>query len=354
MLTTLSFVFALALMVMVHELGHFLVARWQGIKVMEFSFGFGPKIVGFQGKETYYAWRLVPLGGYVKLCGIDAETNDKGVAVITPRDDSRSFMNKSVWQRIAVIAAGPLMNFVLAIILFIVVFACIGIPGAGNGNIIGSLVQDKPAEKSGLLKGDRIIAVDNILTPNWNSLTNIIHGKPNQTIVLSVERGQEQKTFTISTVQDTQTGNGIIGVQPEIVFKHVPIFQAISLGFTNTYIFTREIFLSLMQMITGKIPAEVGGPVAIAQAIGEAAHQGLANFLLLTGLLSVNLGLINLFPIPALDGSRLVFLLIEGLRRKPIQPEKENLIHLAGFILLIALMLVITYQDIVRIFSKSS
>ncbi|MDD2234040.1 MAG: M50 family metallopeptidase [Desulfitobacteriaceae bacterium] len=353
MLTTLSFVFALALMVMVHELGHFLVARWHGIKVLEFSFGFGPKIVGYQGKETFYTWRLIPLGGYVKLYGIDAETNDKGAEVIAPRGDSRSFMNKNVWQRIAVIAAGSLMNFVLAIVLFVLVFACIGVPGAGDGNIIGSLVQDKPAEKSGLQKGDRIIAVDNILTPDWNSLTKIIHGKPNQTILLTVQRGQEQKAFTFATVQDAQTGNGIIGVQPEIVFEQVPIVKAISLGFTNTYIFTREILISLMQMITGKIPAEVGGPVAIAQVIGEAAHQGLANFLLLTGLLNVNLGLINLLPIPALDGSRLIFLLIEGFRRKPIQPEKENLIHLAGFLLLIALMLVITYQDIVRIFSKS-
>lgn len=354
MLTALSFVFALALMVMVHELGHFLVARWHGIKVLEFSFGFGPKIVGYQGKQTLYAWRLVPLGGYVKLYGMDAETNDKGVEVIAPREDRRSFMNKSVWQRFSVIAAGPLMNFVLAIILFIIVFACIGIPGAGNRNIIGSLVPDKPAQKSGLLQGDRIIAVDNILTPDWNALTNNIHARPNQTIVLSVQRGQEQKTFTISTVQDAQTANGIIGIQPEVVYEHVPILQAIRMGFTNTYFFTREIFVSLMQMIMGKIPAEVGGPVAIAQAIGEAAHQGLANLLLLTGLLSVNLALINLFPIPALDGSRLIFLLLEGLRRKPLHPEKENLIHLAGFILLIALMLAITYQDIVRIFYKSS
>lgn len=354
MLTLLSFLFSLALMVMVHELGHFLVAKWQGIKVLEFSFGFGPKIIGYQGKETLYALRAVPLGGYVKLYGMDPETNDQGVAVIAPVDDRFSFMNKSVWQRITVIAAGPLMNFVLAVFLFIIVFAYMGIPGPGTGNLIGSLVPDKPAEKSGLLQGDRILAVDNIATPDWNSLTAIIHTKPNQTLVLSIERGGEHKTFTVSTVLDTQTGYGIIGIQPEIVYQHIPVVQAVPLGFANTVRFTQEIFIVLIQMITGKIPAEVGGPVAIAQAIGEAAHQGLASFLLITGLLSVNLGLINLFPIPALDGSRLVFLLIEGLRRKPLNPEKENLIHLAGFVLLIALMLVITYQDIVRIFSKAS
>ncbi len=352
MLTGLSFVFALALMVMVHELGHFVIARWHGVKVLEFSFGFGPKIIGYQGKQTLYSWRLVPLGGYVKLYGIDAETNDLGVTVIAPKEDRQSFMNKTVWQRFSVIAAGPLMNFILAVLLFIIVFAFIGIPGAGNRNIIGALIPDKPAVESGLQQGDRIVAVDNILTPDWNTLTNIIHAKPNQSIVLSVQRGQEQLAVTILTVQDEQTGNGIIGIQAE--YAHIPILQAIRLGFINTYYFTREILISLIQMLTGRIPAEVGGPVAIAQAIGNAAHQGLADFLMLTGLLSVNLGLINLFPIPALDGSRLVFLIVEGLRRKPIQPEKENLIHLAGFILLIALMLIITYQDIVRILFKSS
>ncbi|MHB8126479.1 MAG: RIP metalloprotease RseP [Desulfitobacteriaceae bacterium] len=354
MLTALAFVFSLALMVMVHELGHFMVARWQGIKVLEFSFGFGPKIVGYQGKETLYAWRLIPLGGFVKLYGMDAETNDKGVAVIASAEDQHSFMNKRVWQRIAVIAAGPIMNFILAIVLFMVVFAYMGIPNPGNSNMIGSLVKDKPAVRSGLMQGDRILAIDTTPTPDWNSLTNIIHAKPNQTIVLSVERGNKRETFKLSTEQDPQSGNGIIGIAPEVVYKHVPIFEAVRLGFTNTIRFTREIFVALIQMITGKIPAEVGGPVAIAQAIGEAARQGLASLLLLTGLLSVNLGLINLFPIPALDGSRLVFLIVEGLRRKPLNPEKENLIHLAGFVLLIVLMLAITYNDIVRMFFKSS
>ncbi|HWQ88421.1 MAG TPA: RIP metalloprotease RseP [Desulfitobacteriaceae bacterium] len=350
MLTVLAFVFALALMIVAHELGHFLVAKWQGIKVLEFGLGFGPKLAAYQGKGTLYTLRLVPLGGFVKLYGIDAVTNDQGIPVIASAQDQDSFLNKSVWRRFTVIAAGPLMNFVLAAALFIVVFVYLGIPGAGNSNMIGSLIADKPAVQSGLLQGDRIIAVDDTPTPDWNSLTNVIHAKPNQTIVLSVERGTEQKTFTILTVQDLQSGFGLIGIQPEIVYEHVSVFQAIQLGLTNTIMFIREIFVLLMQMISGQIPAEVGGPIAIAQAIGEAAHQGLANFLLLTALLSVNLGLVNLFPIPALDGSRLVFLILEGVRRKPLKPERENLIHLVGFVLLLALMLAITYQDIVRVF----
>jgi regulator of sigma E protease len=340
-------------MVIAHELGHFLVAKWQGIKVLEFSLGFGPKITAYQGEQTLYTLRLIPLGGYVKLYGIDPEINEQGTPVIASSQEKDSFMNKSVWRRFTVIAAGPLMNFVLAVCLFIIVFAYMGIPAAGNKNIIGSLVDNKPAIQSGLLQGDRIIAIDNTLTPDWNTLTEVIHAKPNQTIALSVERGKEQLTITVDTVRDPQSGYGLIGIQPEIIYEHVSIFKAISLGLTSTVTFIRELFVLLMQTITGKIPAEIGGPVAIAQALGEAAHQGLADLLLLTALLSVNLGLVNLFPIPALDGSRLVFLILEGLRRKPLPPEKENLIHLFGFILLIALMLAITYQDIARIFFKA-
>lgn len=341
-------------MVIAHELGHFMVAKWQGIKVLEFSLGFGPKLASYQGKETLYALRLIPLGGFVKLYGIDAVTDEQGKTVIASSQEQNSFMNKSVWRRFTVIAAGPLMNFVLAGALFIMVFAYMGIPGAGSSNIIGSLIDNKPAVQNGLLQGDRIIAVDNIPTPDWNSLTNVIHAKPDQTIALSVERGIEQMTFTILTVQDPQSGFGMIGIQPEIVYEHVSVFKAINLGLTNTVMFTREIFVVLIQMITGQIPAEIGGPVAIAQAIGDAARAGLANLLLLTALLSVNLGLVNLFPIPALDGSRLVFLFLEGIRRKPLPPEKENMIHLVGFVLLIALMLAITYQDIARIFTKAN
>ncbi len=354
MLTAISIVFVFGLMVIVHELGHFMVAKWQGIKVLEFSFGFGPKIVGYQGKDTLYAWRLIPLGGFVRLYGMDPETNENGVTIIASPDDEQSFMNKRVWQRMAVIVAGPLMNFLLAIVLFVAVFAYMGIPAQGNGNQIGSLIKDKPAARAGLLVGDRIIAIDNIPTKDWNSLTEKIHAKPNKTLVLTIERANnQQETVKLTSEKDQQSGNGMIGIAPEIIYEHVPLLQTVGFGLSRTYDFTKFILVTLLQMLTRKIPADVGGPVAIAQAIGEGAEQGLANLLGLTGVLSIQLGLINLFPIPALDGSRLVFLLIEGLRRKPLNPEKENLIHLAGFVLLLVLMLAITYHDIVRLFFKA-
>ena len=354
MLTTLAIILVFGSMVMIHELGHYMVAKWIGVKVIEFSFGFGPKIVGYQGKETLYALRIIPLGGFVKLHGMDAEVDENGRSVIAPIEDARSFMNKPVWQRMAVIAAGPIMNFVLAIILFVSVFAYLGIPSAGNTNIVGSLVPEKPAATSGIQPGDKILAVNNESTPDWTRLTEVIWGKPDQVLSLTIERDNgKQQTVSVKTEKDAQNGHGMIGIAPEIIYTHASILQSTRYGLERTVDFTKTIVVVLAQMITGKIPADVGGPVMIAQVIGEGAREGLANLLGLTGVLSIQLGLINLFPIPALDGSRLVFLLIEGLRGKPLNPEKENLIHLVGFVLLMVVMIAVTYKDVVRLFVKA-
>ncbi|MDQ7093370.1 RIP metalloprotease RseP [Desulfosporosinus sp. PR] len=354
MVTVLAIIFVFGSMVMIHELGHYMIAKWIGVRVIEFSFGFGPKIIGYQGKETLYAWRLIPLGGFVKLHGMDAEVDENGRTILAPLDDKKSFMNKPVWQRMAAIAAGPLMNFVLAIILFVGVFAYLGVPSQSNSNAIGSLVSGKPAAAAGIQPGDKILAVNQEQTSDWNRLTEIIHARPNQLLSLTVERANgKQQVVPVKTEKDAQTGYGMIGIAPEVIYLHASILQSAQFGLERTVDFTKFIVVTLVQMITGKIPAEVGGPVMIAQTISEGAHEGLSNLLGLTGVLSIQLGLINLFPIPALDGSRLVFLLIEGLRGKPLNPEKENMIHLVGFVLLMALMIAVTYKDVLRLFVKA-
>ncbi|CAA7602546.1 Peptidase family M50 [Acididesulfobacillus acetoxydans] len=352
MVTALAVIFVFGSMVMIHEFGHFMIARMTGIKVLEFSFGFGPKLLWHQGKETLYAWRLIPLGGFVRLYGMDPEPDETGEPQIAPADDKRSFMNKRVWQRMAVIAAGPIMNFVLAMLLFVGVFAYLGLPAQAQGNAVGSLVQGKAAEKAGIVPGDRIVAVDGEATPDWNRLTDVIHALPNQNLLITLERGGKTRTIKVRTEKDPQTGYGLIGIAPEIVYRRLSIFQAVGLGWERTVEFTKFILVAIVEMITGKIPAQVGGPVAIAQAIGQGAKEGLANLLGLTGVLSIQLGLLNLFPIPALDGSRLVFLAVEGLRGKPLNPERENLIHFVGFVLLVLVMLAVTYHDILQLFVK--
>lgn len=349
MRTGLSIVFVFGLMIMIHELGHFLMAKKAGIKVLEFSFGFGPKLLGYQGRETLYAWRLVPLGGFVRMYGMDAEVDEHGVERIAPADDKHSFMNKTVWQRMAVIAAGPVMNFVLAAVLFVIM----GIPTMSPDSTVGSLLKGKPAEKAGIMAGDRIMAIDNVPIADWTALTEAIHAKPEQAVTIKLQRGGQQQTVQITTEKDPQTNFGIIGIYPTVVYKHLPVGETLKFGLTQTLSFTRSIVVALAQMITRQIPADLGGPVAIGNAIGEAAQQGWHETLGLTGMLSIQLGLLNLFPIPALDGSRLVFLLVEGIRRKPLNPEKENLVHLVGFVLLLALMLAVTYHDIVSLFVKA-
>lgn len=352
MLTALAIIFVFGLLVMVHELGHYVMARLNGIKVLEFAFGFGPKIIGFKGKETDYSLRLVPLGGFVRMYGMDAETDENGVQTVAPSSDPRSYSNKKVWQRMSVIAAGPIMNFVLAIVLFMLVFAYYGIPTSAGGNNIGSLIEGKPAQSAGLQPGDRIISVDGVLTPDWNTLTETIHSKPGKSITIVVEQQGKQRALTLQTEKDDQTGYGMVGIAPEVVYEKTTILESARYGLERTIEFTRFIMVTLVQMITREVPADVGGPVAIAQVIGQGAEQGWAELLSLTGVLSIQLGLLNLFPIPALDGSHLVFLLVEGLRGKPMNPERQNLIHLIGFVFLLSLMLAVTYQDIMKLFTK--
>jgi regulator of sigma E protease len=354
MLTALAIAFAFGSMIIIHEFGHYIVAKWVGVKVIEFSIGFGPKIISYQGKDTLYTLRIIPLGGFVKLYGMDPEIDDNGNAIVASNHDPRSFMNKTVLQRMAVIAAGPIMNFFLAAILFICVFAYLGIPTAGTANIVGSVVAEKPAAAAGIQPGDKILAVNNEPTPEWMRLTEVIHANPDQVLSITVERadGTQQQTVTVKTEKDAQTGYGMIGIAPEVFYTHASIWQATRLGLERTVDFTKYVIVAIVQMITGKIPADVGGPVMIVKVIGDAAHQGLSDLLGLTGILSIQIGLLNLFPIPALDGSRLIFLSIEGIRGKPINPVNENMIHFVGFVLLMALMVFVTYKDVLRLFVK--
>jgi regulator of sigma E protease len=344
--TALASIFVFGILVFIHELGHFAVAKWTGIRVLEFSLGMGPKLFGLKRGETLYAVRLLPLGGYVRMAGMDPEEGEENLA---PSSDSGSFMNKTVLQRMAVIFAGPLMNFVLALLLFIAVFTYIGVPVESDSNEIGAVIKDKPAYKIGLQPGDKIVSINGTQTAKWADLTKIIHTSPDKELLVKIERKGELRELKVTPQTDPQTKQGLIGIQGTQAFAKKGTLESAVFGMQRTVDFTKFIMLSLFQMITGKIPADVGGPVAIVNAIGEGAAQGFANLLGLTGMLSIQLGLLNLFPIPALDGSRLVFLAVEGLRGKPLDPAKENFIHLIGFALLLLLMVFITYNDILRL-----
>ncbi|WP_366921671.1 RIP metalloprotease RseP [Metallumcola ferriviriculae] len=335
-MTLLATVIIFGLLIFIHELGHFIVAKRAGVYVEEFSLGMGPKIVSRQKGETLYSLRALPIGGFVRMGGMESDLE-------VP--EGQGFNDKTVLARMSVIFAGPLMNFILAVILFVVVFMVLGVPS--DANVVGRVLPDKPAAEAGLMAGDRITAVDGQKVTNWMDLVRIIHNKADQEISLSIVRNGDEREFTAVPQLDPEYNVGLIGIEQS--WERHGLFGAIWLGLEQSYEITKLILVGFIQTFTGQIEAEVSGPVGIYSLVGQAMKFGFGTLLNFTALLSLNLGLINLFPIPALDGSRLVFLGFEGLRGRPLDPDKENMIHLIGFALLMMLIIVITYNDIAKL-----
>lgn len=328
LITVINVIFVFFLVVMFHEFGHFSVAKLVGIKVHEFAIGMGPKIFNKKIKDTDYTLRIFPIGGFVKMEGEDENSYEEG-----------SFNNKSISARMAVISAGAIMNFVLTILLFTIVFYNSGKPL--NKPIIGDITIDEPAYNVGLKPGDRVLSINNIKIETWKDIQNTISKSSSDSINVTIER--EGKILSYK-VKPLEVGNRrIIGIMP-LTEKSVIHGFKYSL-YQTKYLFNRT-FDFFGRLIRGDVKGEeVGGPVKIVSIIGEASQYGFMNVLFLTGFLSFNLGFFNLLPIPALDGSRLVFLFIEFLRGKPIDPEKEGFVHFVGFVFLILLMIVVAYKD---------
>jgi regulator of sigma E protease len=329
-----------SLLILFHELGHFAAAKWNGVIVHEFNFGMGPKLFTKRYKETAYSLRLLPIGGSVLMMGEDEDDSSPA-----------SFNNKKVWQRMSIIFAGPFMNFVLAIIAFIIVFMMLGVPSVSN--VLSETKPGYPAAEAGIIAGDIIIEINGRPIDDWQSMGEVINEEaaalPYDTpLVFKVSRQGEELTFEIIPHFDEDKVYRI-GVSASTLFEKAGFFKAISLGFVETYEFTKDLLVNLAGMITGKVPADVGGPVMIISIVGKTAVSGIGNLLFLLAVLSVNLGLINLLPIPAMDGSRLVFLAVEGMRGKPFDRRKEGFVHFIGLMLLFALMIFITYKDILRL-----
>lgn len=350
--TFFAAVFVFGLLVIIHELGHFTVAKLANIKVYELSMGIGPKLLGFRKGETAYNLRLLPIGGFVRMAGMDPE-EDTAESEARPgetREDEtdRGFNDKSVLQRMAVIFAGPLMNFVLAIIIFAIIFMFTGMPS--NSAVIGKVQAGKPAAQAGLRAGDKITAINQKPVKNWISIVTEIRAQNGKPFKVTFTRDDAKKEIKVKPQYDKTAKRSVIGIE-QIIERIGPV-AAVKMGAETTYLVSVEIFKVMGSMLTKKASInELGGPVRVTMEIGKAAKQGFMDLLRLAGFLSINLGLFNLFPIPALDGSRLLFLTFEGLRGKPVDPVKENFIHLVGFGLLILLMVVVTYHDISRILS---
>lgn len=341
----------LAVIILVHEWGHFIACRSAGIEVEEFSIGFGPKLFSINGKtdqasegstgKTEYSLRLFPIGGFVRMAGSE------------PDDDENpaGFNQASPWQRIKVLGAGPIMNFVLAIVIFICAFTLIGIPQPINQAVLGEVVADKPAAQAGLKSGDRVVSIDGRSISSWDQMVAAIQKTPRgDTLEMMVRRDGQLMKINVKPEYNQSTKTSILGVSATLSFQKLGLWEGIKLGFVNTYMTTVMMISGLVQLITGAVsPNALAGPVGITRMIGEAAQGGLIYLLNFTALLSINLGVINLLPFPALDGSRIVFTGFELVRGRPVEAERENFIHLIGFVVLLGLIILVTFNDIMNL-----
>jgi regulator of sigma E protease len=345
---------AFCLLILFHELGHFLVAKYLGIGVERFSIGFGPKITGFRRGETEYMLSAIPLGGYVKLIGDDPRGTDG--------DHPRAFLNKPIGHRIAVVAAGPLANFALAIAIFAGIH-WVGVPTPQISELpeVGEVVADSPAQQAGLQTGDRILMVDGQPVSKWEDLVQTIHRHSNIPLQLRVQRGTETFEVTVTPKPGTvikdleEVEVGLIGVAPHMditVMRYSPPV-ALWKGVEKTWELSALTVVSLVKMVQGKIsPKHLAGPVGIFQMAGQQAKVGLLPLVSLMAVLSISLGILNLFPIPVLDGGHILFFAVEGLWGQPISPRKQEIATQVGLFLLVALMLTAFYNDLLRIFAN--
>ncbi len=326
------------LLVFVHELGHFLAARIFGIRVHAFSVGMGPAIWKKEKGGVLYSLRLLPVGGYVKLLGEDESS-----------EDAAAFGNKSPIARILVLFAGGFMNILIGFLIFLLVFSFVG---ETRVPVIGQVVENSPAEVAGLMPNDTILSIDGDAVHIQNDVTLALLKNGAEPREVTVRRGEEKKTVTITPVYSEENGGYILGFYPA-VRKMTPSLT-IKTAFYNTTFVVKLVYFSLGQILTGGVKlAEMSGPVGIVGEMQTAANSAMPILSLLNfmGLIAVNLGVMNLLPIPALDGGRIFFILVEMVRRKPIKPEHEGLVHFIGFALLMLLMLLITFSDIQKLFA---
>jgi regulator of sigma E protease len=348
----ISAVIVLGILVFVHELGHFILAKRLGIGVITFSLGFGPKLIGRRIGETQYQIAAVPLGGFVKLIGENPEEEVK------EEDRDRSFSSAPIWKRAMIVGAGPFFNFLLAVLLFSTI-NCFGIPYLPAK--IGELSAGLPAETAGLKKGDVVLSVDGEKVSRWDDLSRIIRGSNGKELTLQVKRDGGTLEAKVAP-QPSKTKNifgeevqiFMIGIQPseETMIEKVNPIVAVGMGFAQTWSAIKLTVVSIVKLIERVIPAKtIGGPILIAQLAGEQAKRGLVSFALFMAILSINLGVINLFPIPILDGGHFLFLALEAIFRKPVSLKKMEIAQQVGLGLIILLMIFAFYNDILRLVS---
>ena len=376
----LPFLIVLTVLVFVHELGHFIVARWNGVKVEVFSIGFGPELWGFYDKYGT-RWRLcgIPLGGYVKMFGegdMITGVDDTEERPMTDDEKKVSFHHKKLMQRVAIVAAGPAANFIFAILVLWSIYSVFGVPTVLSS--VGEVIENTAAEDAGVQAGDMILSVDGQPITLFKELSEIVSQNANVPLNFEILRGGEVLMITATprpwadnadVEEDKKAGDGktkaktatkpkrgLLGVRPDmsnLPSERTGVVDGLSLAANETYLLTLKILDGIGQMFSGERSAkELGGVIMIAEVSGNAAQGGLVQILHFLAILSINLGLINLFPVPVLDGGHLMFYLAEAIRGKPLSPKLQEYGFRLGLVLVLVLMLFATWNDFERLFER--
>jgi len=350
-MSILWFLIVIGVIIFVHELGHFLAAKSVGMRVEKFSLGFPPKLKSFHHKGTEYSISAIPLGGYVKIAGMVDESLDPNAVTGAPWE----FQSKKPWQKIWVLCAGVMMNALLAFILFTVITKINGVPQEGPV-IVGGVEAGRPAETVGLQAEDVILSIDDQPIKTWQEFVDYIKTKPNQPIQLQWLRGLDTLQATAVpdsrevTVGSQSITQGYLGVEFRPTFRTVSVFEAVGWGGVICWDVVRESLKLIVKLIGGKASvSELTGPIGIAKLSGESAKYGATSFLGFIGLISISIALLNILPLPVLDGGHVLIVLIETAVRRTISTRVKLVIQQIGFALLIVLVLVVSYHDILRL-----
>jgi regulator of sigma E protease len=348
------FIVVLGILIFFHELGHFLVAKFFNVKVLKFSLGFGFKLIGKKVGETEYVISTIPLGGYVKMLG----ENDDEEEELPPEEAERSFNNQKVITRIAIVAAGPIFNMLLALFLFIGLYIV-----SGNYVLtseIGQVRSGSPAEKAGLMKGDVILTVQGNRTESWSNIKKTVQEQVGRPLIVTVQRGDQVLSLTVipeeaveKNIFGEEVKSALIGIVSSGKYKKLDLgpWQAVKEGFRKTGEVVELTCLTVVKLFQRVIPIKtIGGPILIGQMTGKLAQESFAYLIPFMAVISINLGILNLLPVPILDGGVIIFLLIELIIGRPLSFKKREAAQKVGLFLLIFLMVVVFYNDITRLF----
>ncbi|HET6389475.1 RIP metalloprotease RseP [Hyphomicrobium sp.] len=360
----IMFLLVLTLVVFIHELGHFLVARWCGVTVKAFSIGFGPEIFGFYDKHgTRWRFAWIPLGGYVKFIDDENAASFGGEKKLAPEHQAGSFHGKSVSKRAAVVAAGPIANFLLAIVIYAGLNATVGVHILPP--LVDAVIANSPADKAGFKPGDMILAINGNNISKFDDLQRIVGSSAGEELKFKVERGGETIVLNATPSIDEQKDamgrtfrRGLIGIQraispDKVKTVEVSLPEAIALGVSETYVNLAQTVAGLRDIITGRQSAEqMGGPVMMAEVTAKVAQLGIEPMLRWIAFISANIGFLNLLPIPVLDGGHLMFYAFEAVRRKPASERLQQMGFQVGLALLMMLMVFVNFNDILNVWRR--